>query len=131
VAFSILDEQGGNHGRSLYRVGGHRCWCGLGLFHYLTNIGIQLIRKKSVSTFLNGVKARQSSAPQAPLHKIYYSLAEERAEQSQWLADANYVDVLRGTGCFNPRTAPQPEQFAELMASVEEKIQLQPSGEVK
>jgi hypothetical protein len=33
----MLDQQGGNHGRPLYRVGSHRCWCGLGLFHYLTN----------------------------------------------------------------------------------------------
>ena len=91
----------------------------------------QLIRKKSVSTILEGVTARQSSGPQAPLHEIYYSLAEERAQQSQWLADASYMDVLRETGCFDPRTAPQPEQFAELVASVEDKIQLQVSGEVK
>ena len=61
-----------------------------------SSMGIQLIRKKSVSTILKGEKARQSSAPQAPLHEIYYSLAEESAQQSQWLADANYVDVLRG-----------------------------------
>jgi len=100
--------------------------------YFITSpMGMQLIRKKSVSTILKGVKARQSSAPQAPLHEIYYSLAEERAQQSKWLADANYVDVLRETGCFDPRTTPQPEQFAELIASVEEKIQLQASGEVK
>ena len=61
-----------------------------------SSMGIQLIRKKSLSTILKGVKARQSSAPQAPLYEIYYSLAEERAQQSQWLADANYVDVLKG-----------------------------------
>ena len=97
-----------------------------------SSMGIQLIRKKSVSTILKGEKARQSSAPQAPLHEIYYSLAEESAQQSQWLADANYVDVLRGgAGCVDPRSAPQSKQFAELMASVEEKIQLQASGEVK
>ena len=84
-----------------------------------------------MSTILKGEKTRQSSAPQAPLHEIYYSLAEERVQQSQWLADANYVDVLREAGCFDTRTTPQPEQFAELMASVEEKIQLQASGEVK
>lgn len=94
-------------------------------------MGMKLIRKKSVSTILKGVRALQSSAPQAPLHEIYYSLAEERAQQSKWLADANYVDVLREAGCFDPRTAPQPEQFAELMASVEEKIQLQACGGVK
>jgi hypothetical protein len=96
-----------------------------------SSMGIQLIRKKSVSTILKGVKARQSSAPQAPLREIYYSLAEERAQQSTCLADANYVDVLREAGCFDPRTAPQPKKFAELMAIVEEKIQLQPSGGVK
>jgi len=94
-------------------------------------MGMQLIRKKSVSTILKAVQALQSSAPQAPLYEIYYSLAEERAQQSTWLADADYVDVLREAGCFDPRTAPQPEQFAELMASVEEKIQLQASGGVK
>jgi hypothetical protein len=94
-------------------------------------MGMQLIRKRSVSTILKAVQARQCSAPQAPLHEIYYSLAEERAQQSKWLADANYVDVLREAGCFDPRRAPQPEQFAELMASVEEKIQLQASGGVK
>lgn len=100
--------------------------------YFITSpIGMQLIRKKSVSTILNGLKALQSSAPQPPLHEIYYSLAEEGAQQSTWLADANYVDVLREAGCFDPRAAPQPEQFAELIASVEEKIQLQASGEVK
>jgi len=41
------------------------------------------------------------------------------------------MDMLREAGCFDPRTAPQPEQFAELIASVEEKIQLQASGGVK
>jgi len=88
-------------------------------------MGTQLIRKKSVSTILKGVRALQRSSPQSPLHEIYYSLAEERAQQSKWLAEAKYVDVLREAGCFDPRTAPQPDQFAELMASVEEKIQLQ------
>ena len=99
--------------------------------YFITSpMGMQLIRKKSVSTILKGVQALQSSAPQAPLHEIYYSLAEERVQQSTWLADANYVGVLREAGCFDPRTAPQPKQFAELMASVEEKIQLQVSGGV-
>lgn len=88
-------------------------------------VGMRLIRKKSVLTILKGVQALQRSSPQAPLYEIYYSLAEERAHQSTWLSDANYVDVLREAGCFDPRTAPRPEQFAELMASVEEKIQLQ------
>jgi hypothetical protein len=126
----MLDEQGGNHGRPLYRV--TVIAAGAASVYFISSsMGIQLIRKKSVSTILKGVKARQSSAPQAPLHEIYYSLAEERAQQSQWLADANYVDVLREAGCFDPRTAPQPKQFAELMASVEEKIQLHASGEVK
>jgi hypothetical protein len=100
--------------------------------YFITSpMGMQLIRKKSVSTILKGVRARQRLAPQAPLHEIYYSLAEERVQQSKWLADANYMDMLREAGCFDPRTAPQPEQFAELIASVEEKIQLQASGGVK
>ena len=94
--------------------------------YFITSpMGMRLIRKKSVSTILKGVQALQRSSPQAALHEIYYSLAEERAKQSKWLAEANYVDVLREAGCFDPRTAPRPEQFAELMASVEEKIQLQ------
>jgi hypothetical protein len=39
--------------------------------YFITSpIGMQLIRKKSVSTILKGVKARQSLAPQAPLHEI-------------------------------------------------------------
>jgi len=36
--------------------------------------------------------------------------------------------MLRDAGCFDERTAPQPEQFAEVMANVEEKIRLQASG---
>jgi hypothetical protein len=105
---------------------------GAATVYFITSpMGMQLIRKKSVSTILKGVRAIQSSAPQAPLHEIYYSLAEERAQQSKWLADTNYVDMLREAGCFDPGTAPQPEQFAELMASIEEKIQLQASGGVK
>jgi len=81
-----------------------------------------------VSTILNDVKARQSSVPQTLLHEIYASLAEERAKTNTWLGDFNYLDVLRDAGCFDPRTAPPPEQFAELMASVEEKIRQQASG---
>ena len=101
------------------------------VYFVTSSIGTQLIRKKSVSTILKGVKTLQSTTPQTPLHDIYYALAKERAQQSKWLADANYLDVLREAGCFDPRTAPQPEQFAELMASIEEKIQLQASGGVK
>jgi len=62
---------------------------------------------------------------------LYYSLAEERTNKSKWLADFNYLYLLRDAGCFDPRTAPQPEQFAELMASVEEKIRLHASGVAK
>ncbi len=94
-------------------------------------MGLQLIHKKSVSTILNYVKAVQDSAPQTPLHEIYYSLAEERNKKSKWLADFNYLSLLRDAGCFDSRTAPQPEQFAELMASVEEKIRLHASGVAK
>lgn len=93
--------------------------------------GMQLVHKKSVSTILNDVTARQSLTPQTPLDEIYYSLAEERNNKSKWLADFNYLYVLRDAGCFDPRTAPQPEQFAELMASVEEKIRLHASGVAK
>jgi hypothetical protein len=45
--------------------------------------------------------------------------------------DFNYMNLLRDAGCFDPTTAPPPEQFAELMASVEEKIRLQASGVTK
>ena len=96
-----------------------------------SSMGMQLIRKKSVSTILNDVKALQNSAPQTPLHEIYQSLAEERAQTNTWLTDFNYVHALRDAGCFDPTTAPPPEQFAEFMASVEEKIRLQASGVTK
>jgi len=101
------------------------------VYFITSSLGPQLFRKKSVSTILKNVKARQSTTPPTALHDIYYAVAEARAQQSQWLADANYVDVLREAGCFDPRTAPQPEHFAEFMASVEEKIQLRASGGVK
>lgn len=94
-------------------------------------MGIQLIRKKSVSTILNEVKALQSSAPQTPIHEIYHSLAEQRTQKNTWLSDFNYLDVLRDAGCFDPRTAPPPAQFAEFMASVEEKIRNHASGMTK
>jgi len=93
-----------------------------------SSMGIQLIHKKSVSTILNCVNALQSSAPQTPLHEMYYSIAEERTNKSKWLTEFNYLHLLRDAGCFDPRTAPPPAQFAELMASVEEKIRLQASG---
>ena len=96
-----------------------------------SSMGMQLIRKKSVSTILNDVKALQSSAPQTPLHEIYHSLAEERAQTNTWLMDFNYMNLLRDAGCFDPTTAPPPKQFAEFMASVEEKIRLQASGVTK
>jgi len=91
-------------------------------------IGMRVVRKKSVSTILNSIHAMQRSAPETPLHEMYYSLAEERANQSKWLIEFNYLYMLRDAGCFDPRTAPSPEQFAELLSSVEEKIRLQASG---
>ena len=94
-------------------------------------MGMQLVRKKTVSTILSSVHAMQQSAPQTPLHDIYYALAEERTNKSKWLIEFDYLRALRDAGCFDPRTAPQPEQFAELMASVEEKIRLQASGVAK
>src|SRR5262245_33967306 len=83
------------------------------VYFITSSMGMQLIRKKSVSTILNDVKALQSSAPETPLYEIYYSLAEERAQKNTWLRDFNYLSVLRDAGCFDPGTAPQPEQFAE------------------
>ena len=105
---------------------------GAALVYFLnSSMGKQLVHKKSASTILNDVHAIQSSAPQTPLHEIYYSLAEERTNKSKWLTEFNYLYLLRDAGCFDPRTAPQPEQFAKLMASVEEKIRLQASGVAK
>ncbi len=101
------------------------------VFFMNSPMGMQLVHNRSVSTILNCVKAIQSSAPQTPLHEIYYSLAQERAKKSTWLAEFDYLYALRDAGCFDPRTAPQPEQFAELMASVEEKIRLHASGVTK
>jgi len=101
------------------------------VFFMNSRMGMQLVHKKSVSTILNCVTAMQHSAPQTPLHEIYYSLAEERTKKSKWLVDFDYLYALRDSGCFDPRTAPRPEQFAELMASVEEKIRLHASGVAK
>ena len=81
-------------------------------------MGLQLVRKKSVSTILNSIHAMQRSAPETPLHDLYYSLAEERANQSKWLIEFNYLYMLRDAGCFDPRTAPPPEHFAEVLASI-------------
>ncbi|MEI8015322.1 MAG: hypothetical protein WCH20_10860 [Nitrospira sp.] len=96
-----------------------------------SSMGMQLVRKKTVTTILNDVNTMQSSAPETPLHDIYYALAEERTNKSKWLIEFEYLHMLRDAGCFDPRTAPQPEQFAKLMASVEEKIRLQASGVAK
>jgi hypothetical protein len=93
--------------------------------------GTQVVRKKVVSDILNDVHARQRSAPQTPLEEIYYALAEERHSKSQWLAEYNYLSRLRDAGCFDSRTAPPPEQFAELLADLEEKIRLRASGVTK
>ncbi|MEP6959187.1 MAG: hypothetical protein ABI980_10705 [Nitrospirota bacterium] len=93
-----------------------------------SSMGAQLVHQQSVSTILNGVNALQRSAPQTPLHEIYYALAEERNNKSKWLTEFKYLYLLRDAGCFDSRTAPSPEQFAELMASVEEKIRLHASG---
>jgi len=94
-------------------------------------MGMRLIRNKSVSTILKDVKALQSSAPQMPLHEIYLSLAEERAQKNTWLMDFNYMNLLRDAGCFDPKIAPQPEQFSEILASVEEKLRLHASSVTK
>jgi hypothetical protein len=102
---------------------------GAALVYFLNSPwGMHVVHKKTVSTIVNDVTALQSSAPHTPLHEIYYSLAEDRANKSKWLAEFNYLYMLRDAGCFDERTAPQPEQFAEVMANVEEKIRLQASG---
>lgn len=101
------------------------------VYFVTSSMGMQLIRKKSVSTILNDVKALRSSAPQPPLHEVYYSVAEERAQKNRWLANFNYLDRLRDAGCFDPKTAPLPEQFAELSAGLEEQIRLRASGGLK
>jgi len=93
--------------------------------------GTQVVRKKVVSDILNDVNARQRSALQTPLEEIYYALAEERNSKSQWLDEYNYLYRLRDAGCFDSRTAPPPEQFAELLADLEEKIRLRASGVTK
>ena len=90
--------------------------------------GMQVVRKKTVSTILNDMRALQLSTPETALHDIYYALAEERTNKSNWLTEFNYLHTLRDAGCFDSRTAPEPEQFAEMLASVEEKIRLQASG---
>jgi hypothetical protein len=92
------------------------------VYFVTSSVGAQLIRKRSVTTILNDVKARQRSAPQTPLHEIYYFLAEERAQKNTWLTDFNYLNVLRDAGCFNPGTAPPPEEFAQFIAGIEETI---------
>jgi hypothetical protein len=93
--------------------------------------GTQVVHKQIVSNILSGVNALQRSAPQTPLEEIYYALAEERNNKSKWLAEYNYLYRLRDAGCFDSRTAPPPEQFAELMANLEEKIRLRASGVTK
>jgi hypothetical protein len=73
------------------------------------------------------VRALQRSRPQTPLHEIYYSLAEARIQKNTWLAEFNYLDHLQDAGCFDPGTAPPPEQFAEFTAGLEETIRLRAS----
>lgn len=90
--------------------------------------GAQVVHKQAVSNILNGVSALQRSAPQTPLEEIYYALAEERNNKSKWLVEFKYLYLLRDAGCFDSRTAPSPQQFAEIMASLEEKIRLRASG---
>jgi hypothetical protein len=84
------------------------------VYFVTSSMGMQLIRKKSVSTILSDVKARQSSAPQTPLHEIYYSLAEERVRKNTWLAEFNYVFRLRDAGCFDPK---RPHPLSNLLSS--------------
>jgi len=105
---------------------------GAALVYFLNSSwGVQVVHKQAVSNILNAVHARQRSAQETPLEEIYYALAEDRNSKSKWLAEFDYLYHLRDAGCFDPRTAPSPEQFAELMASLEEKIRLRASGVAK
>ena len=105
---------------------------GAALVYFLNSSwGVQVIHKQAVSNILNGVSALQRSAPQTPLEEIYYALAEERNNKSKWLMEFKYLYLLRDAGCFDSRTAPSSQQFAELMASLEEKIRLRASGVTK
>jgi hypothetical protein len=105
---------------------------GAALVYFLNSSwGVQVVHKQAVSNILNGVSALQRSAPQTPLEEIYYALAEERNNKSKWLMEFKYLYLLRDAGCFDSRTAPSPQQFAELMASLEEKIRLRASGVTK
>jgi hypothetical protein len=105
---------------------------GAALVYFLSSSrGMQLVRLKTVSTILNDIHAMRHAAPETALHDIYYALAEERTNKSAWLIEFDYLRKLRDAGCFDPRTTPQPERFAELMASIEEKIRLQASGMAK
>jgi hypothetical protein len=93
--------------------------------------GIQVVHQQSKATILNSVSAQQRAAPQTPLAEIYYALAEERHHKSKWLSEYEYLHRLRDAGCFDVRTAPPPEEFAELMANLEEQIRLRASGVTK
>ena len=105
---------------------------GAALVYFLNSSwGVQVVHKQAVTNILNGVRALQRSAPQTPLEEIYYALAEERNNKSKWLTEFKYLYLLRDAGCFDSRTAPSPQQFAELMASLEEKIRLRASGVTK
>ena len=105
---------------------------GAALVYFLNSSwGVQVVHKQAVSNILNGVSALQRSAPQTPLEEIYYALAEERSNKSKWLMEFKYLYLLRDAGCFDSRTAPSPQQFAELVASLEEKIRLRASGVTK
>ena len=102
---------------------------GTALVYFLNSpMGTRVVHKKIVSNILSDLRAKQSSAPLTPIHEIYYALAEERANKSKSLIEFNYLYMLRDAGCFDSRTAPPPEQFAELLASMEEKIRLRASG---
>lgn len=105
---------------------------GAALVYFLSSSrGMQLVRLKTVSSILNDIHAMRHAAPETALHDIYYALAEERTNKSQWLIEFEYLPMLRDAGCFDPRTAPEPQRFAELIASTEEKIRLQASGMAK
>jgi hypothetical protein len=98
------------------------------LYFMGSSIGMKLIHRQSASTIRFIVYAKQGAEPHTPLPQIYLSIAEERNRKLPFTTHYDYVQLLRDHGCFDPVTHPQPEQFAELCAKIEDKIKLDASG---
>ena len=111
----------------LDRSRGARCWCSHRLFLDVT-MGKGGGSQKDCDHHTQRCSRHTKLRAPETLHEIYYSLAQDRASKSKWLGEFNYLYMLRDAGCFDERTAPEPERFAELMASTEDKIRLRASG---